>query len=186
MSSLTAGGVTEYGFADDASKVSTNQAPRHGCANRSRRTSAQAARRRTRCSTPGCRSSSSRRVATRAGRSARPPLMRVEHDGEYALVASYGGRPDHPVWYHNLKADPQAVTVQDGPEPFAGRGHRARRRGASVVVGAGRGRVSAVRRVPGQDRPPDPRLQGDDPPSTDRVPRVAPGIRCNARCVPRL
>ncbi len=45
--------------------------------------------------------------------------MRVEHDGEYALVASYGGRPHHPVWYYNLKADPRAVTIQDGPEPFA-------------------------------------------------------------------
>ena len=46
------------------------------------------------------------------------PLMRVEHGGEYALVASKGGAPDHPVWYHNLVADPAAVTIQDGPEPF--------------------------------------------------------------------
>jgi F420H(2)-dependent quinone reductase len=45
-------------------------------------------------------------------------LMRVEHDGEYALVASYGGSPTHPVWYHNLKANPDEVTIQDGPEPF--------------------------------------------------------------------
>jgi deazaflavin-dependent oxidoreductase (nitroreductase family) len=45
-------------------------------------------------------------------------LMRVEHGGEYALVASYGGAPKHPVWYHNLTADPSAVQVQDGPEPF--------------------------------------------------------------------
>src|SRR5579872_3693002 len=45
-------------------------------------------------------------------------LMRVEHDGEYALVASKGGAPDHPVWYHNLTADPTAVMIQDGPEPF--------------------------------------------------------------------
>ncbi len=44
--------------------------------------------------------------------------MRVEHDGEYALVASKGGAPEHPVWYHNLTADPTAVMVQDGPEPF--------------------------------------------------------------------
>src|SRR5947209_8964084 len=48
-------------------------------------------------------------------------LMRVEHDGEYALVASKGGSPDHPVWYYNLKADPEAVTIQDGPEPFDAR-----------------------------------------------------------------
>ena len=46
-------------------------------------------------------------------------LMRVEHDGEYALVASLGGAPKHPVWYWNLKADPTSVLVQDGPEPFA-------------------------------------------------------------------
>jgi F420H(2)-dependent quinone reductase len=45
-------------------------------------------------------------------------LMRVEHDGEYALVASKGGAPEHPVWYRNLTADPTAVTIQDGPEPF--------------------------------------------------------------------
>ena len=44
--------------------------------------------------------------------------MRVEHDGEYLLVASQGGAPKHPVWYHNLVADPEAVTIQDGPEPF--------------------------------------------------------------------
>ena len=45
-------------------------------------------------------------------------LMRVEHEGEYALVASMGGAPTNPVWYHNLKADPAAVMIQDGPEPF--------------------------------------------------------------------
>lgn len=43
-------------------------------------------------------------------------LMRVEHEGKYALVASYGGRPDHPAWYGNLVADPN-VMIQDGPEP---------------------------------------------------------------------
>ncbi|WP_040494659.1 nitroreductase family deazaflavin-dependent oxidoreductase [Ilumatobacter nonamiensis] len=43
-------------------------------------------------------------------------LMRVEHDGEYALVASKGGAPDHPGWYHNLVAHP-LVEIQDGPEP---------------------------------------------------------------------
>jgi len=43
-------------------------------------------------------------------------LMRVEHDGEYALVASMGGQPQNPGWYHNLVAEP-LVMVQDGPEP---------------------------------------------------------------------
>jgi F420H(2)-dependent quinone reductase len=46
------------------------------------------------------------------------PLMRVEHDGEYALVASVGGAPKHPVWYYNLTGDPQGVTIQDGAEPM--------------------------------------------------------------------
>jgi F420H(2)-dependent quinone reductase len=46
-------------------------------------------------------------------------LMRVEHGGEYALVASKGGAPTHPVWYYNLLADPDNVMIQDGPEPFA-------------------------------------------------------------------
>jgi deazaflavin-dependent oxidoreductase (nitroreductase family) len=44
--------------------------------------------------------------------------MRVEHDGEYALVASKGGAPDNPVWYYNLLAHPDEVMLQDGPEPF--------------------------------------------------------------------
>lgn len=46
------------------------------------------------------------------------PLMRVEHDGTYALVASKGGAPEHPVWYRNLIASPKSVMIQDGPEPF--------------------------------------------------------------------
>ena len=56
----------------------------------------------------GAKSGSVRKIA----------LMRVEHDGEYALVASKGGAPEHPDWYHNLVANPDEVTLQDGPEPF--------------------------------------------------------------------
>ncbi len=55
----------------------------------------------------------------KSGKVRKTPLMRVEHDGEYVLVASKGGAPSHPVWYYNLKADPKAVVIQDGPEPFA-------------------------------------------------------------------
>jgi len=44
-------------------------------------------------------------------------LMRVEHDGDYALVASKGGAPKHPVWYYNLKKNPQ-VELQDGPDKW--------------------------------------------------------------------
>jgi deazaflavin-dependent oxidoreductase (nitroreductase family) len=54
----------------------------------------------------------------RTGKIRKSALMRVEHDGEYALVASKGGAPTHPVWYYNLTADPTAVMIQDGPEPF--------------------------------------------------------------------
>jgi deazaflavin-dependent oxidoreductase (nitroreductase family) len=45
-------------------------------------------------------------------------VMRVEHDGQYALVASRGGAPTHPNWYHNLMANPSELMIQDGPEPF--------------------------------------------------------------------
>jgi len=49
----------------------------------------------------------------RSGKLRKVPLMRVEHDGEYAAVASLGGAPKNPVWYFNLVADPD-VEVRDG------------------------------------------------------------------------
>ena len=54
----------------------------------------------------------------KTGKIRKMALMRVEHDGEYALVASMGGAPKNPVWYYNLKADPDSVMLQDGPAPF--------------------------------------------------------------------
>jgi deazaflavin-dependent oxidoreductase (nitroreductase family) len=53
-------------------------------------------------------------VGNKSGKLRKTPLMRVEHDGRYAAVASLGGAPKHPVWYHNVVANPQ-VEVQDGP-----------------------------------------------------------------------
>lgn len=50
----------------------------------------------------------------KSGKLRKSPLMRVEHDGVYAVVASLGGAPKHPVWYHNVVADPR-VELQDGP-----------------------------------------------------------------------
>ncbi|HEY0486864.1 MAG TPA: nitroreductase family deazaflavin-dependent oxidoreductase [Mycobacteriales bacterium] len=50
----------------------------------------------------------------KSGKIRKTPLMRVEHDGRYAVVASQGGAPAHPTWYHNLVADPH-VELQDGP-----------------------------------------------------------------------
>jgi deazaflavin-dependent oxidoreductase (nitroreductase family) len=55
----------------------------------------------------------------KSGKLRKNPLMRVEHDGAYALVASKGGAPEHPEWFHNLVAHPDEVAIQDGPEPFA-------------------------------------------------------------------
>jgi deazaflavin-dependent oxidoreductase (nitroreductase family) len=54
----------------------------------------------------------------KSGKLRKTPLMRVEHDGAYLLVASKGGAPSHPVWYHNLRADPSALEVQDGADRF--------------------------------------------------------------------
>jgi deazaflavin-dependent oxidoreductase (nitroreductase family) len=51
----------------------------------------------------------------KTGKLRKVPLMRVEHDGRYAIVASLGGAPKHPVWYFNVKADPK-VELQDGTE----------------------------------------------------------------------
>jgi deazaflavin-dependent oxidoreductase (nitroreductase family) len=49
-----------------------------------------------------------------SGKVRKTPVMRVEHDGFYAMVASKGGAPEHPQWYYNLRANPQ-VELQDGP-----------------------------------------------------------------------
>ena len=53
-------------------------------------------------------------VGAKSGKIRKTPLMRVEHDGEYAIVASLGGAPKNPVWYYNVKANPR-VELQDGP-----------------------------------------------------------------------
>jgi deazaflavin-dependent oxidoreductase (nitroreductase family) len=53
-------------------------------------------------------------VGAKSGKIRKTPLMRVEHAGAYAVVASKGGAPSHPVWYHNIVADPH-VELQDGP-----------------------------------------------------------------------
>jgi deazaflavin-dependent oxidoreductase (nitroreductase family) len=58
-------------------------------------------------------------VGASSGATRKIALMRVEHKGEYALVASMGGAPTNPAWYRNLVAAPDRVSIQDGPEPFA-------------------------------------------------------------------
>jgi deazaflavin-dependent oxidoreductase (nitroreductase family) len=49
-----------------------------------------------------------------SGKVRKTPVMRVEHDGRYAMVASKGGAPEHPQWYYNVRANPR-VELQDGP-----------------------------------------------------------------------
>ena len=61
-------------------------------------------------------------VSTRGAKSGKVRklgLMRVAHDGVYAMVGSQGGAPEDPAWVANVRADPH-VTVQDGPEPWDG------------------------------------------------------------------
>ncbi|MEV7996694.1 nitroreductase family deazaflavin-dependent oxidoreductase [Streptomyces sp. NPDC086077] len=53
-------------------------------------------------------------LGAQSGKIRKTPVMRVEHGGVYAVVASLGGAPKHPVWYHNVKAHPE-VELQDGP-----------------------------------------------------------------------
>jgi deazaflavin-dependent oxidoreductase (nitroreductase family) len=55
-----------------------------------------------------------------SGKVRKQPLMKVEHDGVYAMVGSQGGAPTDPAWVANLRAAPDQVTVQDGPEPWDG------------------------------------------------------------------
>jgi deazaflavin-dependent oxidoreductase (nitroreductase family) len=52
-------------------------------------------------------------IGAKTGKIRKTPLMRVEHDGQYAIVASLGGAPKNPVWYYNVKAHPR-VELQDG------------------------------------------------------------------------
>ena len=68
-------------------------------------------------------------VGARTGGLRKTPLMRVEHEGRYAVIASQGGAPTHPSWFHNLRANP-LVELQDGA---VRRDYRAR-----VVAGAER------------------------------------------------
>ncbi|MCH9736360.1 MAG: nitroreductase family deazaflavin-dependent oxidoreductase [Actinomycetia bacterium] len=54
-------------------------------------------------------------IGAKTAKIRKTPLMRVEHGGEYAAVASLGGAPKNPVWYYNVKANPR-VELQDGTE----------------------------------------------------------------------
>ncbi len=94
-------------------------------------------------------------IGAKTGKIRKTPLMRVEHDGEYAVVASLGGAPKHPVWYYNVKANPR-VELQDGADDRRLRGPRGVRRREGDLVGARRRGVARLRRLPEEDRPADP------------------------------
>ena len=110
----------------------------------------------------------------RSGKIRKTPLMRVEHEGRYAVVASQGGAPKHPVWYHNVVADPH-VELQDGAVRRDMVAHEADGRRARRVVGPRRRGVPQLRRLPDEDRPADPGLRprGARPdPGVTRCPRL--------------
>ena len=95
-------------------------------------------------------------LGAKSGKLRKNPLMRVEHEGSYALVASKGGAPEHPTWYHNLVAHP-TVEVQDGPDRReytvrVARGRRACRRGGSGRSRSGRTTRTTRRRPTGRSR----------------------------------
>ena len=100
------------------SKENTNRARKRGSGTRLPSTRAREASERTLYRDTGLPIIIVTVRGNKTGKIRKIGLMRVEHDGEYALVASKGGAPTHPVWYYNLIADPEAVTIQDGPEPF--------------------------------------------------------------------
>ena len=83
-------------------------------------------------------------LGARSGKVRKIGLMRVEHEGEYALVASKGGAPENPGWYANVVAHP-VVMIQDGPEPH------------DFMVGSLRGRLARLQRLRREHRPRHPR-----------------------------
>ena len=97
-------------------------------------------------------------VGAKSGKIRKTPLMRVEHDGDYAVVASLGGAPENPVWYNNLAVNPH-VELQDGPvkkDYQAREVHDAER--ATWWERAG-GDLAGLRRVPEEDDPDDPAVR---------------------------
>lgn len=97
-------------------------------------------------------------VGAKTGKLRRTPLMRVEHDGQYAVVASLGGAPKNPVWYHNIKKNP-------------GSNCRTARSPGSTTPG----RCSATRRPSGGSGPSKP---GPTTPNT----RPKPTARSRCSC----
>ena len=102
------------------SRGSTNRVRSSGSATRWSSTSAPAAGRATRCATRGLPVVVFSTRGVKSGNVRKQPLMKVEKDGAYLMVGSQGGAPSDPAWVSNLRAAPDQVTVQDGPEPWDG------------------------------------------------------------------
>ena len=104
----------------------------------------------------------------KSGKIRKIALMRVEHGGAYAMVASDGGAQDHPGWVHNVRAHPDQLVVQDGPEPFDATARELegeeRRPG-----GSGRSRPPELCGVPATDRAADPGVPGRTPIETGQI-----------------
>ncbi len=94
-------------------------------------------------------------VGAKTGKLRRTPLMRIEHNGEYAIVASLGGAPKNPVWYHNVVKNPR-VELQDGT--VAGVTTPARCSATRRPRG-GRGRSRSGRTTPNTRRRPTARFR---------------------------
>ncbi|GAB3804890.1 F420H(2)-dependent quinone reductase [Humibacter antri] len=98
-------------------------------------------------------------VGAKSGKLRKNPVMCVEHDGEYAVVASKGGADKHPTWYYNLVQNPN-VELQNGSERHDYVAHVAE--GAERDVVAARShRLAGLRELPEQDRPADPGVRAD-------------------------
>ena len=94
----------------------------------------------------------------KTGKVRKTPLMRVEHDGRYAVVASLGGAPKHPVWYHNIVADPH-VELQDGALKRDMVAREVTGEEKALWWDRARRRLARLRRVPDEDGASDPRLR---------------------------
>jgi deazaflavin-dependent oxidoreductase (nitroreductase family) len=89
-------------------------------------------------------------VGASSGKLRKNPVMRVEHDGVYAAVASKGGSPENPSWYRNLAEHP-LVELQDGPSKGDYGAGALGRRARGLVAAGGRG-MAGLRELPNQDR----------------------------------
>ena len=99
----------------------------------------------------------------KSGKLRKNPVMRVSRRRAYAVVASKGGADEQPQWYYNLEADPDAVTLQDGPEPWDGHARELSGDERQRVVGPWRRDLSVVRGIPDPYRPVDPGVPGRAP-----------------------